>query len=84
MKAKMQSVSAKIINNRDRGLNTLLKVYYTGHGAMTTTTQCATCSSKSKRQYYPLEKMLKEISTYEKTFVFGIFDCCRNEIREKK
>ena len=84
IKAQIQSVSAKVILNRDSGLKTLLKVYYTGHGAMTTTTQCATCSSKSKRQYYPLEKMLKEISKYELTYVFGIFDCCRNEIKDKK
>ena len=27
---------------------------------------------------------MKTISTYDKTFVFGIFDCCRNEVKEKK
>ena len=43
----MQSVKAKVVVNRDSGLKTLLKVYYTGHGVMKTTTQCATCSSKS-------------------------------------
>lgn len=28
--------------------------------------------------------MLKTISTYELTYVFAIFDCCRNEIKDKK
>ena len=27
---------------------------------------------------------MKTISSYDKTFVFGIFDCCRNEVKEKK
>ena len=83
MKAKMQSLKAKVVMNRDRGLSTLIKVYYTGHGIMRSTTFCATCSSTSRQQYYPLENFLKTISTYDKTFVFGIFDCCRNEVKEK-
>ena len=78
----MEDLKTKLYVNKDQGLKTLVKVYYAGHGAMRNMTYCVT--TDPKKQYYPLENMLMKLSQTENSFVFGIFDCCRDPIKEEQ
>ena len=76
----MEEIKTELYVNKSQGLKTLVKIYYAGHGAMKNMTYCVTTAPG--RQFYPLENMLINLSKTENAFIFAIFDCCRDELKE--
>ena len=52
--------------------------YYAGHGIQTNVTK-AVCNEGKP---YPLEGMLRNMSTTGRSFIVGILDCCRSQFKE--
>ena len=65
-----------IYNNFSNGINTLLFVYYAGHGMMDNCTYVVLNAKKM----YPLEKMLRSLAKADGSYVVSIFDCCREKV----
>ena len=63
---------------RDHQENTLLFVYYAGHGMMDQTTYCMLNSTTKLR--YPIEAMLRDIAQEHGSYVVALLDCCREKI----
>ena len=60
-----------------KNINTLLYVYYAGHGGQDGTTMCLLNDGKA----YPLEKNLRSLAKMHCCYVIGVLDCCRERIR---
>ena len=57
--------------------NTLLFVYFAGHGSMDNTTR----AMLNGKKHYPLEKSLRNLAKCEGgSYVIGVFDCCREKL----
>ena len=54
-----------------------LLIYYSGHGTQDIRT-CIVLNQKGK--FYPLEMRIRNIASVKNTFVFAIFDCCRQKL----
>lgn len=66
--------------DKSRTKKVLAFVYYSGHGAMDTTTKIVLNSEDKIEQIWPLESKLSVITSYQNTYLVSIFDCCREEI----
>ena len=65
------------------GFNTLVYVYYAGHGQLEANT-CIVMNSNSEDDSelsYPLEKILRIIAKMKYAYVFTLLDCCRTLVR---
>ena len=71
-------VRNKIFYAAEEGLNTLLFVYYAGHGIQANMTEIMTNGGEKFR--YPLENNLRISSKMKGAFVFSLFDCCREKV----
>ena len=60
----------------DNDENTLLFVYYAGHGAMDNFSKIILNGPRM----YPLEKILRDISRGRGSYVVALFDCCREKL----
>ena len=78
--AMNETVNEIIKAYMDDGLNTLLFVYYAGHGAMDNTTKAILNTSKP----YPLEKALRNLAKSDGSYVMGVFDCCREKLSQEQ
>jgi len=59
-------------------LNTLLFVYYAGHGSMKNSTSAMLNSEQKNRCSYNLELTMRTLArTTKGSYVIGVFDCCR-------
>ena len=58
----------------------MVLLYYSGHGIMKKgrTWAVTNCDKGS----YPLEKMLATLSTYNQSYIVGLLDCCREELKQ--
>ena len=56
--------------------NTLLFVYFAGHGSMDNTTK----AMLNGKRHYPLEKSLRNLAKCDGSYVMGVFDCCREKL----
>ena len=78
LKIAIDQLSADIYRNQSSaGLNTLVFVYYAGHGMMDNSTYCVLNEAKM----YPLEKMLRCLAKAKGSYVISVFDCCREDMR---
>ena len=57
-------------------MNTLVFVYYAGHGIMDNTTYMVL----NGKRFYPLEKMLRSFAQSDGSYVVSVFDCCREKL----
>ena len=67
----------EIYNDGKKNINTLLYVYYAGHGGQDGTTMCLLNGGPP----YPLEKNLRSLAKMQCCYVIGVLDCCREKIR---
>ena len=65
------------------GKFTVVFAYFSGHGAMNTTSNIVLNEKLEEKHYFPLESKLRDLSTIENVFVIGLFDCCRRAIKTK-
>ena len=72
----IMDLTAKIFDDFKNGLNTLLFVYFAGHGQQEASNQILVLNEEKK---YPLEKMLRTLAKNEKGYVVSVFDCCREQ-----
>ena len=79
IKIAIDKVSAQIYTNYREGLNTLLYVYYAGHGMMD---NCTYCVLNGPRMY-PLEKMLRTLAKADGSYLVAVFDCCREKVEQQ-
>ena len=79
IKIAIDIASADIYQNFKRGLNTLLFVYYAGHGMMNNTTYIVT----NGKRMYPLESTLRCLAKADGSYVVSVFDCCREKMQQK-
>ena len=56
--------------------NTLLFVYYAGHGIMDNNTKIVLNGPRM----YPLEKILRGMATGDGSYIVALFDCCREKL----
>ena len=57
-----------------------LFVYYSGHGAMDTTTKVICNEEELVFRFFNLETNLSLLTAYQNTFVVAVFDCCREQM----
>ena len=76
LKCAIDQVGAQIYKSFKAGANTLLFVYYAGHGMMDNSTYAVLNESK----IYPLEKMLRCLAKAKGSYVVSVFDCCREKL----
>ena len=68
-----------ILANKKKGIESLLFVYYSGHGA------CMgglTCFLLDNEKMFPAESHLRIFA--KKAFVMVLFDCCRENVEQSK
>ena len=56
-------------------MNIKIAFYFGGHGK--TKLNGLNIHLQGKGNWYPIETMLKSLGKLDRTFVFGVFDCCR-------
>ena len=61
------------------GKQTLLFVYYAGHGIQENMTEIITNGGKKFK--YPMEKILRNLGKMKGAYVFSLFDCCREKVK---
>ena len=66
----------KLQENEGKDERTFLVFYYAGHGLMDTMTLAACNEQKN----YPLEKQLRILATIKKSYIWAVFDCCRQKV----
>ena len=77
LKIEVDKASALIYENFQKdGSNTLLFVYYAGHGMMDNCTYAVLNGARM----YPLEKMLRSLAKADGSYVVSVFDCCREKL----
>ena len=76
VKIAIDGANAEIYDNFSNGLNTLLFVYYAGHGMMDNCTY-SIHNRTDRRWKYPLEKQLRTLARADGSYVVAVFDCCR-------
>ena len=54
--------------------------YYTGHGIMNKGRTLA--GTNCEKGSYPLEGRLTLLSSYKQSYVIGLLDCCREELKQ--
>lgn len=73
----LNTLSAEVYQDyKQQGKNTLIFVYYAGHGVMDNTTYCVLNGPRM----YPLEKILRSLAKSDGSYVVSVFDCCREKI----
>ena len=77
LKIAISDAYKEIYLDGKKNVNTLLYVYYAGHGGQDGTTMCLLNDGK----VYPLEKNLRSLAKMESCYVIGVMDCCRERIR---
>jgi len=65
--------------HKTTGENTLVFVYYAGHGIMNCTVEALVNNNDpgNLKFRFPIEKMMRICGTNPGTFVLGVLDCCR-------
>lgn len=81
VKIAIDGANAEIYDNFSNGLNTLLFVYYAGHGMMDNCTY-SIHNRTDRRWKYPLEKQLRTLARADGSYVVGVFDCCRERFTQ--
>lgn len=76
MSIAINKASADVYHDFKNGINTLVYVYYAGHGVMDNTTYCVLNGAKM----YPLEKMLRSFAKADGSYILAVFDCCREKL----
>ena len=66
--------------NRNDGEKLSFFIYYSGHGAMDTTTKIMLNEKKPTDMYFALESKMFNMSKYANNYITLVFDCCREEI----
>ena len=70
----IREITLQVIKNyKNFGTQTLIFVYYEGHGAMDQYTKCVL----NGERMYPLEQTLRTLARQDGTYVIAVFDCCR-------
>ena len=72
----MGKLTGVLYENSEAGKQTLVFVYYAGHGQMIDNFTRIVLNDEHGK-CYPLEKMLRSASQMNKTIILGLFDCCR-------
>ena len=71
----------KININARRGLQTLTMVYYSGHSMMKDNMNWIVVPDPQK-PLYNVEAKLRYLGSLDKSYVIGVFDCCREAYNE--
>lgn len=79
VKIAIDRASQEVYENFQEGSNTLLFVYYAGHGMMDNSTYCVLNGARM----YPLEKQLRSLAKADGSYVVAVFDCCREKLKKK-
>ena len=77
LKTLFNKVMDQAYMNGKEGKETILFVYFAGHGAMDNDTYIILNGPKMA---FPLEKMLRTISKMTGTYVIALLDCCREKL----
>ena len=78
VKVAIDTATNEIYENNKNGQNTLLFVYYAGHGMMDNYTYSVL--NGGRRYKYPLEKMLRTAAKMNGSYIIAAFDCCREKL----
>lgn len=60
------------------GEKTSVTFYFAGHGMQKNYTYAVLNTSEGK-SLYPLENMIRNLAAFPNCFIWGLFDCCREE-----
>ena len=64
--------------NKKQDLTTLVVFYYAGHGCMyKNQNHIIVLEEDEKKQLFPLEAYMRNMSILKGSYVIAIFDCCR-------
>ena len=78
MNQLIKTKKKEIMDNSDKGLKTLLLIYFAGHGVMyKNLNNIVAVESNENKRLYGLEAMSRSLSCLEGSYVITIFDCCR-------
>ena len=66
--------------NERNNEHTFLLLYYAGHGLQDTMSLAACNEDKN----YPIERQLRILATIKKSYIVGVFDCCRQKCKSMK
>jgi len=81
---ELQQINRKCITQFETdGTNTLVFIYYAGHGIMNNYTEmvCNTADAGNVKWRVPIEKQMRILATNPGTFVLGVLDCCRENFQ---
>ena len=63
------------------GEKTAVTFYFAGHGMQKNYTY-AVLNVNEGKALYPLEKMIRNLAAFPNCFIWGLFDCCREEFKD--
>ena len=72
----------KLANNEKEGENTLVFVYYAGHGV--SDNYSFALVNDINRPWFPIEQNVRVISKAVGSYIIALFDCCREKIKVPK
>ena len=71
-----------LAENAKEGENTLVFIYYAGHGVSDNYTFALV--NDMKRPWFPLEQNVRTLSKAEGSYIIALFDCCREKVKVPK
>ena len=84
MMKKLQQINRECIAQFQMdGTNTLIFIYYAGHGIMNNYTEAVVNNNEAgnAKFRFPIERQMRIIATNPGTFVLGVLDCCRENFQ---
>ena len=78
MKAHFSRYRKILTTNSENETDTLIVIYYAGHGVMLKNeNNMVVLESEEKNRFYNLEAQSRALSSFKRSYIISIFDCCR-------